>query len=256
MADDQHLRSGENADVEVKDRGLFDFLGKKEEHQFQAEGTVAEFEGVVKSGQGEEEEVLVTEFEKVQVTEAVVEKKTEEEEKKEGLLEKLHRSHSTSSSSSSDEEEAAEGEGEKKKEKKKKSLKDKIKEKISGEKKEGEAEEHKAEKVETEAATVVAEDNTIPVEKIDELPQPESEGQEKKSLLDKIKEKLPGGGKKPAEEGAPPHPAAEPCPDQGKEHHEGDSPKEKKGFLGKIMDKIPGYHKNNGGAEESGTAAQ
>lgn len=228
MADEQR-HSGEAVDVEVKDRGMFDFLGKKKE----------------KEGEKCQEEVLVTEFQKVQVTEEVEAK----EEKKEGLLGKLHRSHSSGSSSSSDEEEAAEGENKGEKKKKKKGLKEKIKEKISGEKKEGTEEQE--EKVEVEAAAVVVEGNTIPVEKVEELAQPESEAQEKKSLLEKIKEKLPGGGqpKKPAEE-APT--STDQCADQGKEPLEGDSPKEKKGFLGKIMDKIPGYHKSNG-AEESST---
>ncbi|MQL93231.1 hypothetical protein Taro_025874 [Colocasia esculenta] len=250
MAEEHHhLHSGEKVGEEVTDRGLFDFLGKKKEHEGKCEEevvTVTEVEKV--DGEGKcQQEVLVTEFEKVQVTEAV-----EEEKKKEGLLEKLHRSHSSSSSSSSDEEDAAEGEVEKKK-KKKKSLKDKIKEKMTGgEKKDEAAEEHK-EKVEVLEATTVVEDNTIPVEKIDELAPPESEALEKKSLLDKIKEKLPGG-KKPAEEAAaPPAAVAEQCADQWKEHHEGDSPKEKKGFLGKIMDKIPGYHKGNGPEESSTT---
>lgn len=68
---------------ETKDRGLFDFLGKKEEEKPQ-------------------EEVIATEFEKVTVSEPepkVEEYKEEEkDEKKHGLLEKLHRSNSSSSS--------------------------------------------------------------------------------------------------------------------------------------------------------------
>lgn len=230
MADEKH-HSGEA--VDVQDRGMFDFLGKKKEH-----------DGEGKEGDKCQEEVLVTEFEKVQVAEGGGEAK---EEKKEGLLEKLHRSHSSgSSSSSSDEEEAAEGE---EKKKKKKGMKEKIKEKMCGDKKEGDEEIH-GEKTEVTAAAggVVMEDNTVPIEKIEALAQPESDVNEKKSLMDKIKEKLPGsGGKKPAEEAAP---VAPQCADQGKELHEGDSPKEKKGFLGKIMDKIPGYHKT----EDSGAA--
>ncbi|KAG6422735.1 hypothetical protein SASPL_113115 [Salvia splendens] len=60
---------------------------------------------------------------------------------------------------------------------------------------------------------------------------PTQEGEEKKGLLDKITEKLPGGKK--AEEVAtpPPTPVAE--------------EKEKKGFLDKIKDKIPGYSKTD-----------
>lgn len=77
---------------EIKDRGLFDFLGKKEEEKPQ-------------------EEVIVTEFEKVKVSdheaprphhhepESYKVEQEEEKEKKHGsLLEKLHRSDSSSSS--------------------------------------------------------------------------------------------------------------------------------------------------------------
>ncbi|KAL0438325.1 UNVERIFIED_CONTAM: hypothetical protein Slati_2315500 [Sesamum latifolium] len=146
------VKTEEYAAVESSDRGLFDFLGKKEEEKKC------------------EEEVIATEFEeKVQVCEE--EKKEEEQEKKhEGLLEKLHRSNS-SSSSSSDEEEVEEG-GEKKK--KKKGLKEKIKDKLSGEKKEEE---------------VKYEDTAVPIEKCDDAPT-HHEPEEKK-FLDKIKEKLP-----------------------------------------------------------------
>lgn len=66
----------EETSVERQDRGIFDFLGKKEEEKPQ-------------------EEVIVTEFEKVHVSEP--EPKVEEE-KKHGLLEKLRRSDSSSSS--------------------------------------------------------------------------------------------------------------------------------------------------------------
>ncbi|WP_248793498.1 hypothetical protein, partial [Escherichia coli] len=107
---------------------VFDFLRKKEEEKPQ-------------------EEVIATELEKVHVSEPEV-KIEEEEEKKPSLLEKLHRSGSSSSSSSSDEEEVEEG-GEKIKKKKKKGLKEKIEEKISGEKEE---------------------DTSIPIEKYDEVP--------------------------------------------------------------------------------------
>lgn len=76
----------ESGAVETKDRGLFDFLGKKEEEKPQ-------------------EEVIGTEFEEklhVSEPETKVEeehKKKEEEEKKPTLFEKLHRSGSSSSSS-------------------------------------------------------------------------------------------------------------------------------------------------------------
>ncbi|XP_039029257.1 uncharacterized protein LOC120163365 [Hibiscus syriacus] len=62
--------------MESKDRGLFDFMGKKKEKKPQ-------------------EEPLVTEFDKVKIKESKPEK--EGEEKKHGLLEKLHRSDSSSS---------------------------------------------------------------------------------------------------------------------------------------------------------------
>ena len=67
-------------EVEVKDRGLFDFMGKKEEGE-----------------KKNEEEVLVAGVEKVHIEE--VKKEEKEEEKKESLFDKLHRSHSFSSSS-------------------------------------------------------------------------------------------------------------------------------------------------------------
>lgn len=74
--------------VEAKDRGLFDFLGKKEEEK-------------------PKEEVIASEFgEKVKVSETEHKpeehKEEEEKEKKHGsLLEKLHRTGSSSSSVSS-----------------------------------------------------------------------------------------------------------------------------------------------------------
>ncbi|CAI9777934.1 unnamed protein product [Fraxinus pennsylvanica] len=190
--------------VEATDRGLFDFIGKKGEEKKC------------------EEEVIATQFEeKVQVSEPECKKEEKEEEKKhEGLLQKLHRS-SSSSSSSSDEEEVEEG-GEKKK--KKKGLKEKIKGKISGDKKE----EEKIEKYEN---------TSVPVEKCDEIPVHE-ESEEKKGFLDKIKEKLPGGQKKAEEVEVPPPPppAAVECANPDEEA------KEKKGFLDKIKEKLPGYH--------------
>lgn len=75
-------KAEEYSAVEASDRGLFDFMGKKEEEKKC------------------EEEVISTEFEeKVQVCEENKEEHKEEEKKKhEGLLEKLHRSGSSSSS--------------------------------------------------------------------------------------------------------------------------------------------------------------
>lgn len=77
--------ASESSEVEIKDRGVFDFLGKKKE-----EATP-------------QEEAIVTEFEKVKVSEepeTKLEKKKESEEgeKKHGLLDKLHRANSSSSS--------------------------------------------------------------------------------------------------------------------------------------------------------------
>lgn len=193
----------ESGAVETKDRGLFDFLGKKEEEKPQ-------------------EEVIATDFEeKLQVSEPETKveeehKKKEEEEKKPTLFEKLHRSGSSSSSSSSDEEEG-DDEEKKKKKKEKRSLKEKMK--ISGEK--GEEKEH--------------EDTSVPVEVVHtETPH---EPEDKKGFLDKIKEKLPGHKK--ADEVPPPAP--EYVSPEAAVSHEGDA-KEKKGLLEKIKEKLPGYH--------------
>lgn len=77
MADYEQPKVDQSSAGEVQDRGLFDFLEKKEEEKKAEEGLV---EGV--------EKIHIEEHGKV------------EEEKKEGLLEKLHhRSHSSSSSS-------------------------------------------------------------------------------------------------------------------------------------------------------------
>lgn len=88
MAEYENKKIEEEAGVEAKDRGLFDFLGKKEEEK----PPVAVHE---------EEVVIVAEqFEKVEVSEPepVAPKVEEQEEKKPSLLEKLHRSDSSSSS--------------------------------------------------------------------------------------------------------------------------------------------------------------
>ncbi|GAA4669509.1 hypothetical protein GCM10023197_26020 [Gordonia humi] len=200
---------------EIKDRGLFDFLGKKEAEKPQ-------------------EEVIVTEFEKVKVSdheaphphhhepESYKVEQEEDKEKKHGsLLEKLHRSDS-SSSSSSDEEEGEGGEKKKKKKEKKG-----LKEKICGD---------HDQKVE---------DTAVPVEKIYEEPtHEEKKEEEKKGFLEKIKEKLPGQQKKPEE--IPASYDDQQCHAQHAEPAEpagvGCEPKEKKGILEKIKEKIPGYH--------------
>jgi len=58
--------------------------------------------------------------------------------------------------------------------------------------------------------------------------------EEKKGFMDKLKEKLPGHGKKP-EDASPAAPVVAP---PVKEAH----PAEKKGILEKIKEKLPGYH--------------
>eukprot|EP00268_Persea_americana_P068706 TRINITY_DN9622_c0_g2_i1.p1 TRINITY_DN9622_c0_g2~~TRINITY_DN9622_c0_g2_i1.p1 ORF type:complete len:184 (+),score=56.50 TRINITY_DN9622_c0_g2_i1:60-554(+) len=151
---------------EIEGRGLSDFLGKKDK----------------------DDVVVVSQFEKVHISGQASD---EDEEEKPSLLEKLHRSNSSSSSSPSDEEADEK--------KKKKGLKEKVKKKTSVEK---------------------ADDTTIPIERVGEgevkingkLPggRPkkaakdsavefgEAEGREgeaakeKKGILEKIKEKLPG----------------------------------------------------------------
>ncbi|KAJ8762344.1 hypothetical protein K2173_007502 [Erythroxylum novogranatense] len=225
MADDKVYKSHEcestpvvdESTAEIKDRGVFDFLGKKEEEKHQEEVMAAQFE----------EKVRVSEHET-----------KEKEEKKPGLLEKLHRS-SSSSSSSSDEEE---GEGEEKK-KKKKGLKEKIKEKISGDKEHEEEKKHEDTAVPVEKCDVeVSHTETHhhqPVEVI-HSEQPSQETEEKKGFLEKIKEKLPGHHKKPEEVVTPP--PTETCTPPETTHSPDAEAKEKKGILEKIKEKLPGYH--------------
>ncbi|KAI3696037.1 hypothetical protein L1987_79046 [Smallanthus sonchifolius] len=187
--------------LEKSDRGLFGFSGKKEEESKC------------------EETVISSEFEeKVHVSEPEL----KSEEKKGSLLDKLHRSDSSSSSSS--DEECEDGD----KKKKKKSLKEKIKEKIDGCK--NKKEEEKIEKHEV--------DTCVPIEKYEEVVVPPSAPapEEKKGIMEKIKEKLPGGHKKVEECAAPPPPPVVVAHDEEGEH------KEKKGILEKIKEKIPGYH--------------
>ncbi|KAK7321835.1 hypothetical protein VNO77_32820 [Canavalia gladiata] len=194
-----------NTETEIKDRGVFDFLGKKKEEE------------------KPQEEVLATNFDnKVKLSNEPETKLQEQEgDKKHTLLEKLHRSNS-SSSSSSDEEEEGEGGEKKKKKKEKKGLKekiggddhkeqdtavpvekvevdsehpdteekkgflDKIKEKLPGQHK-------KAEEVSSTSSEYVAAHTA-------ETHEGEAKDKEKKGLLDKIKEKLPGYHSKPNED--------------------------------------------------------
>ncbi|PON90421.1 Dehydrin [Trema orientale] len=206
---------GDEGSVESKDRGLFDFLGKKDEEK------------------KPQEEVISTEFgEKVKVSEEEPKHKVEEEEKKPSLLEKLHRSDSSSSSSSDEEE--GEGEEKKKKKKEKKGLKEKIKEKISGE---GKEEEKKEEHHHSHAA-----DTSVPIEHEVVHSSEPLHPEEKKGFLEKIKEKLPGGQHKKPEEAVPPPAPAPAHHEYSEASHEGGEAKEKKGILEKIKEKLPGYH--------------
>jgi len=142
-----------------------------------------------------------------------------DEAKKGSLLDKLHRSNSSSSSSSSDEEAEEGGEKRKKKKDKKKKKED---------------------------------DTTVPVEKCDDVVV--SGPEEKKGLMDKIKEKLPGQGKKEEEVAVADgyrvptsHPPSTDEHDLGAYKEESSTTAaaaggEKKGFLEKIKEKLPGYH--------------
>ncbi|KAF0934351.1 hypothetical protein E2562_024837 [Oryza meyeriana var. granulata] len=276
MEDERNTQSHQGGEateqVEVKDRGLFDsLLGKKKEDQPEKK---------------KQEEELVTGMQKVSVEEPKKEEHHAEGEKKESLLSKLHRSSSSSSSSSDEEEEVIDDNGEVVKRKKKKGLKEKIKEKLPGHKN------HDGEPAPPPVATgfpapappapVVAaaptpapapvvthgghHDTAVPVEKIEgdhaKTDASHAPEEEKKGFLDKIKEKLPGGHKKPEDATAAPPAAAPaaPSPAPAPAHpppatEEVSSPdgKEKKGILGKIMEKLPGYHKGSG--EEDKTAA-
>jgi hypothetical protein len=212
--------------VESTDRGLFDFIKKKEE----AEKPV------------QEEQVFVSEFDdKVQISEHVEEKKHDHHET---LAEKFHRSDSSSSSSSDEE---GDEEEKQRKKKEKKSIKDKLKEKLH--KKE---EKHEEERVEMDTEVPVEKiyvgepvekiHVAEPVEKIhvEEVvySEPSHPVEEKKGILEKIKEKLPGHNKKPEDVAVPPPPPVAPVAaecDTPPEH-------EKKGFMDKIKEKIPGFH--------------
>ena len=176
---------------EVKDRGLFDFLGKKDEVKPQ-ETTTTPLDSEVEQITDEPAFVAKHEEEEHKPTllEQLHQKHEEEEENKPSLLQKLHRSNSSSSSSS--EEEGEDGE-KRKKEKKKKIV----------------------------------------------------EGDEKKGVMEKIKEKLPGHSEKPADSQVVNTEAAVPVTTETAEH-----PEEKKGILEKIKEKLPGYHAKSTEEEE------
>jgi len=229
---------------EVKSRGLFDFMKKKEKSETEEKKEKSETE------EKKEEEVIVSGMENVHVTELEkmeIEKK--DQEKKEGLFAKLHRSDSSSSSSSDEEEVGPDGE----KKKKKKGLKE-VQEKIGGEKKE----EYKPSEEKKKTTTVGAEkapvfspparppaysdDTSIKVEKVDEtvkLEEVSPHDEEKKGFMEKIKDKLPGH-KKPTEEV---HATMTTVASEEVNSPDG---KEKKGILGKIMEKIKGPEQKDG----------
>nr|AHE74132.1 dehydrin [Stipa purpurea] len=256
----QSYQSGEADQVEVKERGLFDsLLGEKKQEEDK-----------------KQEEVLVTGMEKVSVEEPEVkEEEHEGGEKKESLLSKLQRSDSSSSSSSDEEEEVIDENGEIVKRKKKKGLKEKIKEKLPGHKDHVEGEHVAAAPApfvthgghhDTPAPVVTHgghHDTDVVVEKFEgdvKTEAPPAPEEEKKGFLEKIKEKLPGGHKKPEDAAAVPATHAAPAPAHAPAPvtEEVSSPdgKEKKGILGKIMDKLPGYgHKAAGEEDKAATAA-
>lgn len=242
----QSYQGGEADQVEVTDRGLLgNLLGKKKAEEDK-----------------QKEEELVTGMEKVSVEEPEIKKEEHEGgEKKETLFSKLHRSSSSSSSSSDEEEEEVIGDnGEVIKRKKKKGLRAKL----AGHK--GTEGEH-ATGLPAPAAPPSVQthgghhDTDVVVEKIDGDVKTEATPavpeEEKKGFMEKIKEKLPGGHKKPEDAAAVPvtHAAPAPVHAPAPTAEEVSSPdtKEKKGLLGKIMDKLPGYHKT--GEEDKAAAA-
>ncbi|PIN10490.1 hypothetical protein CDL12_16912 [Handroanthus impetiginosus] len=141
----------------------------------------------------------------------------ETKEEKHTLMDVLQRAHSNSSSSG--EEKVEEG-GERKKKKKKKGLKETIKGKISGDEDGAENTEQK-------------ETCNIPMDKCS------TDEEEKKGILEKIKEKLPGQQYSKGAEDIQTPPACEHS--LGSDMHA----KEKKGIIDKIKEKLPGQHKTN-----------
>ncbi|KAF5176217.1 hypothetical protein FRX31_034198 [Thalictrum thalictroides] len=65
--------------------------------------------------------------------------------------------------------------------------------------------------------------------------------EEKKTFMETIKEKLPGGNKKTTDEEVAPVEHHHPTDTN---IHQGDYVEEKKGFMEKIKEKLPGHHKN------------
>ncbi|KAM0823872.1 hypothetical protein ACQ4PT_070572 [Festuca glaucescens] len=183
MEDERNTQSrGEADQVEVTDRGFFNHLVGKEE----------------KVEEQKHEEELAAGMEKVSVEEpAEVKEEHEGGEKHESLLTKLQRS--SSSSRRGDQEEEEEG------------LKEKLKEKLPGHKDTTEGELATGLPAPAVPAAPAAlqthHDTAVPVEKIDgdvkaEAPPAAVPEEEKNGFLEKIKEKLPGGLKKPEDAAA------------------------------------------------------
>jgi len=188
--------------VETTDRGLFDFMKKKEDQKPQEETTS-----------------IASEFDqKVQVSEPEIKK--EEEKKHGGLLEKLHRSDSSSSSSSDEERDDEEKKKKKKEKKEKEGLKEKLKEKLGGQHKDEEDTNVPIEKEKPHVQEVVYSEPSYPHKE---------EDHEKKGFIDKIKDKLPGQKKVEEQHESTAPVAIEP------------SSNDKKGFMDKIKEKIPGF---------------
>ncbi|XP_074286202.1 uncharacterized protein LOC141611534 [Silene latifolia] len=200
MADNLNEQVGVATPVETTDHAVFSFKNKDEE------------------GKPIKEETLASEFDqKIQVSDPV-----EVENKHDGIV-AIPRSYS---SSSSDEE--GDDEEKKQKKKEKKGLKDKLMDKLPG---------HKDEVVE-EPHVPIEEPHVQEVVYSDFSEPPHTEEDpEKKGLLDKIKEKLPGQDK------TDDHHADEAVPVVIEPAVEGD--KDYKGLLDKMKEKIPGQNKTD-----------
>nr|AGZ86543.1 dehydrin [Atriplex halimus] len=224
MADERINYNEAPVPVESTDRGMFDFMKKKDD----AEGHKPSYEA----------DTVTSGMEKVHVSEPV------EEKKHETLVQKFHRSDNNSSSSSSDEEGDDEEKKKRKKEKKEKKqgMKEKIQEKFGGHKEEHDHETNvPIEKIHVQDH-VYSEPSYPAPATLDHHPHHKEEEEKKGGFLGKIKDKLPGHKDKADEHEAVVHVAtAEPSV-------EGD--KDKKGFLDKIKDKIPGLHSKNDAEEK------
>ncbi|ESQ34755.1 hypothetical protein EUTSA_v10008706mg [Eutrema salsugineum] len=217
MAEEYKNSVPEHETPEVKDRGVFDFLGqKKEEVKPQETTTKVDDEAM------ENKHTLLEELQ---------EKTEEDKQNKPSVIEKLHGSNS--SSSSSDEE------GEKKKktyegEEEKKGVMENIKEKLPGHG--NKAEDHDVPVVTTMPATHSS-DHVVEHHQTEE---------EKKGMTEKIKEKLPGHSKKPEDsQVVNTTPMVETATPITAEHTA-----EKKGILEKIKEKLPGQQAKTNGEEE------